>query len=80
MTDKRIDAELYAYLLSISYPEDGETVVYFTDIPAQSRVCSIVGIKSRHTLNSHLEYLEKTGYIVRFDEGYIIPRKEHIYT
>lgn len=59
LTDKRVDAELYAYLLSISYPKEGETVVYFRDIPAQAVVCGIVGIKSRGTLATHLGYLEK---------------------
>lgn len=33
LTDKKINAELYSYLLSLSFPENGETIVKKSAIP-----------------------------------------------
>ena len=80
LNDKKIDAELYAYLLSISYGEkSGTTITYFKDIPKQTDLCKIVGIKSRTTLNNHLKYLIDRGYLEKTDTGYVFLNPDEIY-
>lgn len=82
LRDKNIDAELYAYLQSISVPCDGQTVVYKTDIPSQSKLVGKNGIlsyKSPKTYRSHLKYLIETGYVVEEDDRYVLPNIEDIY-
>lgn len=54
LKDSKIDAELYAYLQSISRPEDGVTVVIKKDMPKQTEIISKIGIKSPKTYRAHL--------------------------
>lgn len=81
LTDKKINAELYSYLLSLSFPENGETIVKKSAIPKQETICKILGIKSKTTFRTHLNYLLETGYLIEKKEEklYIIPRMEDVY-
>ena len=81
LNDKKIDAELYAYLLSLSYPEEvtGRTVTRKTDLPTQAQICEKINIKSSTTYRTHLKYLIEQGYIEEESDKYIFPRKENIY-
>lgn len=54
LKDSKIDAELYAFLQSISKPEDGVTIVVKKDMPKQSDIISKIGIKSPKTYRAHL--------------------------
>lgn len=54
LKDPKIDAELYAYLQSLSFPDEGETVVAKIDIPTQAKVAEKIGVKSTKTLRAHL--------------------------
>ena len=80
--DKRINAELYAYLQSKSYPDKNKrTVVKKSNLDKQVDICRIIGIKSRSTLRAHLDYLIETGYVVNevAEKQYYLPDLEQIY-
>ena len=83
LTDKKIDAELYAFLMQHSYGTVkgcDETRVYKSDLPTQVDICSKLGIKSRNTLRSHMNYLIESGYIIDNGDYYIIDtKKENIF-
>ena len=79
LKDQRIDAELYSYLQSLSYPIDGVTTVMKVDIPAQAQICAKIGIKSAKTLRAHLQYLIETGYVEDKGDKYELPNIEDIY-
>ena len=78
MKDQRIDAELYSYLQSLSYPIDGATIVMKNELPAQAKICEKIGIKSAKTLRAHLQYLLDTGYVIDHGESYELPNVEDI--
>lgn len=62
--------------------EDGghKTVVYKKDIPAQSKICAAIGIKSPKTLRTHLKYLIDKGYVIECENGdYELPEMENIF-
>lgn len=80
--DKKINAELYAYLQSKSYPDDNKrTIVKKSDLDKQDEICKIIGIRSRSTLRSHLLYLIEVGYVVDEKDAkqYYLPDLEQIY-
>lgn len=84
LNDKNIDGELYAFLQGLSYGVEGEnkkyqTVVYKKDLPAQSKICATLGIKSPKTYRSHLAYLIEKGYVVEQDDSYLLPEMENIF-
>ena len=79
MCDKNIDAELYAFLQSISMPNNGVTEVIKKDIPAQSKICEKIGVKSPKTYRAHLRYLIDIGYVIEEEDKYILPNVEDIY-
>lgn len=81
LNDSKVDAELYAYLLSISRPVDGETRVYKTAIPTIDKLRKeILNCKSRQTVYNHLNYLISNEYITDTEEYYIINmKKEEMY-
>ena len=80
LNDKKIDAELYAFLISYSYPnENNQTETHKTDLPTQPQICEKINIKSTTTYRTHIKYLIDSGYIVDTGESYIFPRKEDIY-
>lgn len=80
LNNKKIDAELYALLQSLSYPNDeGLTVVYKKDLPTQKEICSTIKVKSPKTYRSHLEYLIEQEYIIDKNEMYVLPNKEDIF-
>lgn len=81
LNDSKIDAELYAYYLSMSYgTEDGLTVVYKENLPSQEQIGTIIN-KSRRTIVSHLKYLKDTGYIIDdvSNKRFILPKMEKMY-
>lgn len=79
LKDSRIDAELYAYLQSLSYPIDGMTVVMKIDLPVQAKICEKIGVKSAKTLRAHLQYLIDTGYVIDHGDRLELPNIEDIY-
>lgn len=84
LNDKNIDGELYAFLQSISMPveQDGNvlTIAIKRNVPSQSKICEILGIKSPKTLRSHLNYLIEREYVQQLDNGdYLLPEMENIY-
>ena len=79
LNDNKIDGELYAYLLSMSYGENGRTVVYKNNLPSQEQLGKILKI-SRKTLYNHMKYLKDKGYIIEEEKGkYCIPKVEDMY-
>lgn len=73
LNDKKVDAELYAYLQAMSYPIDGETMVKKTDLPSQTEIGQqFLNKKCRNTVGSHLKYLIDNGYITNTSDYYII--------
>lgn len=79
LNNKRVDAELYAYLQSLSIAEDNQTVLYKSELPAQYMICSKLGIKDARTYKSHLKYLIDTQYVVDCGDRYILPNQENVY-
>lgn len=79
LNNKKIDAELYSYFQSISMPENGLTVVYKSDMPAQAKICKLLRIGDARTLKSHLKYLIEAEYMIEEEDKYILPNKEDIY-
>lgn len=87
LNDKHVDGELYAYLQSVSTfrvinKAENKYITYIEkkDIPKQSRMCEVLGIKSPKTLRAHLNYLIEMGYIVVDEQGnYVLPEMEDIY-
>lgn len=80
LNDKKIDGELYAFLQSYSYPnENKETIVNKKNLPIQSDICKMIGIKSCTTLRTHLRYLIEKGYVVENKNEYILPNQEEIF-
>ena len=80
LNDPKVDAELYAYFLSLSIGENQETRVYKDKLPTQEYITKeILRYKSRSTYNTHLKYLKDQGYIVDKGKYYLIPHKERMY-
>lgn len=80
LNNKKIDGELYAYLQSLSYPNDKkETIVSKKSMPTQAIICNALGIKSPKTYRSHLNYLIETGYVVDNGTEYYLPNQEEIF-
>lgn len=48
-------------------------------MPAQSKICEILGIKSPKTLRTHLNNLIEEGYVVDASDRYVLPLAEDIY-
>ena len=79
LKDPHIDAELYAYLQSMSYPDEGVTIVLKSDLPSQAAMAEKIGVKSTKTFRSHLQYLIETGYVEDNGDHYVLPNIEDIY-
>lgn len=80
LNDPKADAELYAYLLSMSRGIEGETRVYKDSLPIQSVIATeILHYKSRRTVINHLNYLKEQKYIIDQDKYYLLPNKEKMY-
>lgn len=79
LKDPHIDAELYAYLQSMSYPDEGVTIVLKSDLPSQAAISEKIGVKSTKTFRSHLQYLLETGYVEDHGDHYVLPNIENIY-
>lgn len=79
LKDPHIDAELYAYLQSMSYPDEGVTIVLKSDLPSQAAISEKIGVKSTKTFRSHLQYLLETGYVEDHGDHYVLPNIEDIY-
>lgn len=82
LNSKRLNGELYAYLQSKSKPtKDGLTVVLKKDLPKQSDICKVLGIKSVTTYKTYLDYLIDQGYVIwdKDNRRYILPPQEDIY-
>ena len=60
-------------------PENGKTIVYKSNMPAQSTICKILHIGDARTYKSHLKYLIESEYLIEEEDKYILPNKEDIY-
>lgn len=82
LNDGKIDAELYAYLQSISYPdpETKQTRVDKSHLPKQDIIAKdILKCSSRNTVGNHLKYLKDTGFIIDEGKYYILPDREKMF-
>ena len=79
LNDKKVDAELYAFLQSISESEDNITFVGKWMMPKQSEICDAIGIKRTKTYRAHLNYLIEAGYVIEEESRYVLPRVEDFY-
>lgn len=82
LNDGKIDAELYAYLQSLSYPdpETKETRVDKSRLPGQDYIAEeILKCKSRNTVGNHLRYLKDTGFIIDEGKYYVLPDREKMF-
>lgn len=81
LNDPKVDAELYAYLQSMSYPDPDtkETKVRKKDLPSQETIAKEVLNCSRNTVGTHLKYLKENGYITDTKEYLILNPKEEIF-
>lgn len=80
LNDKKINAELYAYLQSISRPDgNGNTYVLKKDMPSQAEICRKIGLGSPKTLRVHMAYLIASEYLIEDSKGYILPDREDIF-
>ena len=79
LKDNKIDAELYSYLQSMSYPVDGVTIIEKVNLPSQAKMAEKIGVKSPKTFRSHLQYLIETGYLEDRGNIYVLPNVEDIY-
>lgn len=81
LNDKKIDAELYLYLISFSVVEQDnngayQTITYKKVLPSQTAMGNVLGIKSRTTLKTHLEYLVEREYIEEYKDRYVFVNPE----
>ena len=86
LNDKYVNGELYAYFQGLSKHDtiDKEKNLFITyvlkkDLPKQTDICSVLGIKSPKTYRNHLAYLIEKEYIVEEQDRYILPETENIY-
>lgn len=84
LNNKKIDAELYAYLQLRSYPVEGETVVFKRDLGTQKEICEAIKDNQGKTITTktyraHLKYLIICGYVIDVLDRYVLPPKESIY-
>lgn len=86
LNDKKINGELYAYLQGMSNYEvinkvENKFITYVIkkNLPAQTKICQVLGIKSPKTLRNHLNYLIEHGYVIDEGDKYILPEMENIY-
>ena len=78
LNDTKIDAELYAYLLSISYGEKGRTIVMKKDVLSFDKLAKeVLHYRSRSTVGNHLNYLKEQEYIIDKGDRYelMVPEK-----
>lgn len=77
LNDSKVDAELYAYLLSISLGIDKETRTYKKDMLSIKQISTeILQVKSRQTVYNHLNYLIEQDYITDKGDYYLINNKQ----
>ena len=83
LSDKKINAELYAYLQGNSNYEvvngNRHTYVLKRTMPTQAKICDLLGIKSPKTYKTHLNYLIEKGYVIDNGDRYSLPEIESIY-
>lgn len=80
LNNKKINGELYALLMSYSYPDNQKrTVVMKKSLPTQAMLCLQLGIKSPKTYRAHLQYLITLGYVIDESDKYFIPQAEDIF-
>lgn len=83
LNDKKIDGELYGYLLSISIGKDGQTLVDKKEIKPWAQLAkdfSKIKPVTRQTLSAHFKILMAKGYIQEYDNNYyILPKVEQAY-
>ena len=60
-------------------PENGQTVVYKSDLPTQKAICNKLDIGDARTYKSRLKYLIEAEYMIEEEDRYILPNKEDLY-
>lgn len=80
LNDKKMDGELYNYLLSCSYGENGQTIVYKTNLLTYDKIAEKLGV-SKRTITNHMAYFKEKGYIIddRPNKRYVLPKVEKMY-
>lgn len=88
LNDPRIDGELYAYLLSLSFGDKGKTIVRKSTIPTFTALGEMLSADpqakpiTRQTIATHFRYLVERGYLRETEnkEGYYVlnPDKQFI--
>lgn len=83
LNDPKINAELYAYLLSISSgmkDANGRGITYIrkVDFPTATKLGEKIH-KCRQTVSKHLKYLIEKGYLIAQEDQYIILNPEDYY-
>lgn len=78
LNDKKINGELYAYFQSISYAENGRTVVYKSSLPTQTEIGRRLGCSAR-TYQRHRDYLLEQKYLIEDGPVYVLPNKEDVF-
>ena len=77
LNDKKVNAELYAFLIAYSYPDEQKrTITRKADLPTQAQICDKIDIKSTTTYRTHLKYLIEKGYIEDDGEFFIFTKKD----
>ena len=81
LNNKKINAELYAFLQSHSYPdpETGETRVYRKNQPSQKDMAEKIFNVSRNTINNHIKALQEHGFLIDNKTYYVLPPKEQVF-
>jgi len=82
LNNGRVDAELYAYFQSISYPdpETKETRVDKSKIPNQDVLAKeILKCSSRNTVGNHIKALKEAGFLIDEGKYYILPDREKMF-
>lgn len=77
LNDSKVDAELYAYLLSVSLGVDKETRTYKKDMLSIKQISTeVLQVKSRQTVYNHLKYLIEQDYITDKGDYYLVNNKQ----
>lgn len=82
LNDPKIDAELYAFLLSISMGRKDEvsgmgiTYIPKKEFPPNTKIAQKIH-KSARTVSRHLAYLTERGYFLEMEEEYLVINPEN---
>ncbi len=86
LNDPKVDAELYAFLMTLSKGSDGQTIVLIKDIPSYAKIGQLLAADpasptTRQTISSHFKYLVSKDYLKLTEDktGYYILNPDKLY-